>query len=50
MLARLGAQADSAAPTVDDDEAEAQPLAVQLAIDVNDGEATDAPAPDAVAP
>jgi len=48
LLARLGAEA--AAEPSDDDEAEAQPLALQLAIDVDDAAATEAPASDTVAP
>jgi exoribonuclease-2 len=51
LLARLAAEAEPAAETLDEDEAAAQPLALQLAIDVEDGAVvTESPAPDAVAP
>ncbi|HET7527489.1 MAG TPA: RNB domain-containing ribonuclease, partial [Burkholderiaceae bacterium] len=50
MVARLGAEADLAAETAEDDETEAQPLAVQLAIDVNEGEAAESQTSDTVAP
>ncbi|HEU5296788.1 MAG TPA: RNB domain-containing ribonuclease [Burkholderiaceae bacterium] len=50
LLARLGAEAAVAGEAVDDEEAEAQPLALQLAIDVNEGAVDESPASDAVAP
>ena len=50
MVARLGTEADLAAETAEDDETEAQPLAVQLAIDVNEGEAAESQTSDTVAP
>jgi len=50
LLARLGAEAALAAEAADDEEADAQPLALQLAIDVNEGAADESPASDAVAP
>ncbi|HSW21478.1 MAG TPA: RNB domain-containing ribonuclease, partial [Burkholderiaceae bacterium] len=51
LLARLAAETETPAETADEDEAAAQPLALQLAIDVEDGAvAAESPAPDAVAP
>jgi len=51
LLARLAAEAGPPAEPADEDEAAAQPLALQLAIDVADGAAAaESPAPDAVAP
>jgi exoribonuclease-2 len=51
LLARLAAQPEATTETSDDDEAAAQPLALQLAIDVDDSAGVaESPAPDAVAP
>jgi exoribonuclease-2 len=51
LVARLAAETEPPAETADEDEAAAQPLALQLAIDVEDGAvAAESPAPDAVAP
>jgi exoribonuclease-2 len=50
LLSRLAAEAETPAEAPDEDEAAAQPLALQLAIDVEDSAAAEAPAPDAVAP
>jgi len=51
LLARLAAEPEAPAESADEDEAAAQPLALQLAIDVEDAAtAAESPAPDAVAP
>jgi len=51
LLARMADEIEPSTETADDDEAAAQPLALQLAIDVDDGAgAAESPAPDAVAP
>jgi exoribonuclease II len=51
LVARLAAETETPVETPDEDEAAAQPLALQLAIDVEDGAvAAESPAPDAVAP
>jgi exoribonuclease II len=51
LLSRLAAEAQAPAEAAEDDESAAQPLALQLAIDVNEGDGpAEAPASDAVAP
>jgi hypothetical protein len=51
LQARLAAEADAPTEASEDDESAAQPLALQLAIDVNEGDSpAEAPASDAVAP
>ena len=51
LLARLAAETTAPTETSDEDDTAAQPLALQLAIDVEDGAvAAETPAPDAVAP
>jgi len=50
LAARLGVEAAAAADAADEDEGEAQPLALHLAIDVDDAAAAEPPASDTVAP